>query len=84
MPTILEPRPPDPAVVLAARIAALEARLAAVEKGFHVPIVASGTPAGAGAGTTGDGKDGSLAATGPSSPRLWLKIAGGWHYTVLT
>lgn len=86
MPTILEPRPPDPAVVLAGRIKALEDRVAALEKGYHVPIMPGGqTPNNFVSGTqTGDGQDGSLAATGPNTPRLWVRINGQWRYVTLT
>jgi hypothetical protein len=75
MPTLLEPQPTDPTARLYAKIAALEARIEAMERyGVLLPIVA-GSPSG--------GRSGN--AVGDSSnTRLWLNINGSWRYTALT
>lgn len=83
MPTLLEPRPPDPATILAAEIKALKDRIAILEKGYHVPL-ANGTPSNyTSPSATGDGKDGSLAGD-KTTKRLYLRIDGVWRYVALT
>lgn len=83
MPTILEPRPPDPATVLRAQIKALTDRVALLEKGYHVPL-ANGTPNNyTSPSATGDGKDGSLAGDKLTN-KLYLRIGGVWRSVTLT
>lgn len=77
MATILEPRPPDPAVVLAAKIKALEERIARLEKGVVIPV-SVGLPL-----NTGQGREGSMAADSGTS-RLYVKINGIWRYVTVT
>lgn len=58
------------------RIAALEGRVRDLER-------ASATmPVNAGAPSSGEGRDGSLAVD-QSNTRLWVKISGTWRYVTL-
>lgn len=69
------PRAFDPKVQVRQELADLRRRVATLERRSpSVPIV-SGTPAVAVA-------DGALA--GDTTPRLWLRVGGAWHYTTLT
>jgi hypothetical protein len=66
----------DQAGRTAERLAALERRLASLERGRPaVQIVGAGGP-------TGAPRDGALA--GDTTPRLWLRVGGAWHYATLT
>lgn len=83
MPTLLEPRPPDPAARLAAEIKTLRERVALLEKGYHVPL-GTGAPSNyASPSATGDGQDGSLAGD-KATNRLYLRINGVWRFVTLT
>lgn len=69
MGTLLEPQSLSPDVRIRAQIAALEQRLAALERGVTLPVF-TGTP---GAGT---GREGSLGAD--TANKLWLRVNGVW------
>jgi hypothetical protein len=64
-----------PEVALRAKVAALERRIATLERETRIPMTTV-------AGVTG-GRDGSMAGSA-DTPRLWLKVAGTWRYTTLT
>lgn len=76
MTSILRPQATNPQERLYAKIRALEERVAALERNPAAVPIFSGTP------SSGDGTDGSLGGT--STPRLWMKVNGSWHYVALT
>jgi hypothetical protein len=78
MSAILQPGSPDPNVRLWAKIAALEQRLAALERApIAAGILSTAVPVGA------EGAPGALAIT-TTPARLWIKVGATWRFTALT
>lgn len=61
---------------IAARLGDIERRLTVLEKSSPAVQITTNTP-------TGSARNGTLAGD-QGNTRLWLRLNGAWHYTVLT